>query len=653
MDVLRWAVSSVLAGAVVGGVLAWVTDDGCAAPPPPHAPRIGRVDTLRHGWERWAAAYAAAGGDHARVLNLGWSKALSARFVAARGQVRLDLPAGGVEAWVGGLQEDADLWVVDNRRGGDIRPEAGDRLVRLGHLVQDGAIARLHTTVGTALDGVDIDLVVVTAAGASPVEGALLVGNTTLFHRLWDAANRGAPHEGSGIARTAWPALFGPGDAHAEDSDTTVLTDLDALVAEGEDIFTAETFDGNGRTCATCHPPNHNYTIDPAYIARLPATDPLFVAETEPDLAADFEMPLAMRARGLILANADGFDDLANRFVLRGVPHTLALGLSVTAPPAFVDPEASDGPLERTGSSGDGAPGDGTLRDFATGAVTQHLPRTLGRVAGVDFRLPTDDELDATEAFLLSLGRDEDPDLATLSLRDPNAAEGLAVFRGDGRCDRCHTDGGGSMPAAPGGGNAHFDTGGEHLPDGVVVIPTSRGGLGRTIVQPNGGFGDGRFNVPSVVEAADTGPFFHDNAVPTLAGALDVHGSPSFQISSGSGFVGGIALSAEQSGEVVTFLRVLNVLENLRSAHDLASRAADAATRADARVSLRIAVAETDDALRVLRGGALHPVAVAELRRARTALLDARALADSTLRDTAIAEAQAQLALARAEIVVE
>ena len=42
------------------------------------------------------------------------------------------------------------------------------------------------------------------------------------------------------------------------------------------------------------------------------------------------------------------------------------------------------------------------------GAVIQHLTKSLNRVEGVDFRLPTDDELDALEAFQLSLGRQEE-----------------------------------------------------------------------------------------------------------------------------------------------------------------------------------------------------------------------------------------------------
>ena len=50
------------------------------------------------------------------------------------------------------------------------------------------------------------------------------------------------------------------------------------LIERGRELFTNETFDGNGRTCATCHPATNNFTLDPAFIAKLPRTDPLFVA---------------------------------------------------------------------------------------------------------------------------------------------------------------------------------------------------------------------------------------------------------------------------------------------------------------------------------------------------------------------------------------
>jgi mono/diheme cytochrome c family protein len=102
-----------------------------------------------------------------------------------------------------------------------------------------------------------------------------------------------------------------------------------ALIAKGRKIFLTETFEGNGRTCATCHRAEDNFGITPAFIATLPPDDPLFVAETNPDLAENFENPRLMRAFALILENQDGFDDLANNFNMRGVPHTLALSTSV------------------------------------------------------------------------------------------------------------------------------------------------------------------------------------------------------------------------------------------------------------------------------------------------------------------------------------
>ena len=67
---------------------------------------------------------------------------------------------------------------------------------------------------------------------------------------------------------------------------------LDKLISQGAELFFEETFKGNGRTCGTCHPASNNFTIDPAFIATLPANDPLFVAEFNPALAR-LERPAA------------------------------------------------------------------------------------------------------------------------------------------------------------------------------------------------------------------------------------------------------------------------------------------------------------------------------------------------------------------------
>ena len=386
-----------------------------------------------------------------------------------------------------------------------------------------------------------------------------------------------------------------------------------ALVARGRELFFGETFAGNGRTCGTCHPEENNFTIDPAFMATRPKDDPLFVAEFNPDLKQNFENPRLMREVGLILENLDGFDDLANRFTQRGVPHVLALRTSTDSP---------QGP--RTGWSGDGAPGAGTLRAFATGAVIQHFTKTLARVAGVDFRLPTDEELDALEAFQLSLGRERDLALP-LPLKGTVARRGQEIFLDDrlGKCNVCHRNAGAN--ATLGGrdaGNANFDTGVENLPDRPANLTGEKvprdDGLGNP--------GNGTFNTPPLVEAADTGPFFHNNAVETIEGAVAFYNGQAFNGSAAGRFLAsidpngvGIRLEATQVVAVAAFLRVINVLENIRqSSERLAqSEALGFFERAEVRRLLRLAGHETQDGIAVLAGGALHPEALARLKEAR------------------------------------
>ena len=63
------------------------------------------------------------------------------------------------------------------------------------------------------------------------------------------------------------------------------LDPREELVLRGERVFFFETFDGNGRTCGSCHRSERNFGIDAAFIATLPPDDPLFVAERNPDWA--------------------------------------------------------------------------------------------------------------------------------------------------------------------------------------------------------------------------------------------------------------------------------------------------------------------------------------------------------------------------------
>ena len=394
-----------------------------------------------------------------------------------------------------------------------------------------------------------------------------------------------------------------------------------ALIARGRELFFNETFDGNGRTCATCHRQEESFTITPSFIATLPKDDPLFVAEFTPALKQNFENPRLMREFGMILENLDGFDSLATRFTMRGIPHVLALRTSVQSP---------QGP--RTGWSGDGAPGDGSLRGFAVGAVIQHFTKRLDRVPGVDFRLPTDEELDALEAFQRSLGRKDDLALP-LPLKGTIAARGQAIFLDDrlGKCNICHRNAGAN--ASLGGrdlGNASFNTGVEDLPDHPGLL------AGEPMPRDDGfGIpGDGTFNTPPLVEAADTGPFFHNNAVETIEGAVAFYDGEAFNNSPAGRFLASldssgasIELDATQIFAIAAFLRVINTLENIRLSNESLEQSVALGffKTAEAVELLDRATHETDDAIARLAGGGLHPDAVGELRSAKRSIERARA----------------------------
>lgn len=374
----------------------------------------------------------------------------------------------------------------------------------------------------------------------------------------------------------------------------------------GRALFFNETFAGNGRTCGTCHRAEDNFTLTPAFIATLPPDDPLFVAETNPALAANFENPRLIRAFGLILENMDGFEDLANIFVLRGIPHTLAQGTSV---------ESRTGP--RTGWSGDGAPGDLSLRSFATGAVIQHFTRTLNRVPGVDFRLPTDQELDDLEAFMRSLGRQQDLALP-LPVRSVVAARGQAIFLDNtlGKCNACHFNAGANANPAvfgAGAGNLSFNTGVENLPDKPADLTGER-------VPPDDGFGvpgNGEFNTPPLVEAADTPPFFHNSGAATLEAAVEFYTTNMFGNSAaGLAGPGAFNFTDDQIEQVAAFLRAINAMDNARNALAVANDARRMRDDEDAVEILRAVESDIQDGIDVLNESDLAEDAVAEFEAA-------------------------------------
>ena len=171
--------------------------------------------------------------------------------------------------------------------------------------------------------------------------------------------------------------------------------------------------------------------------------------------------------------------------------------------------------------------------------------------------------------------------------------------------------------------NANFDTGVEQLVDHPADLIHAAGhhpddGLGTP--------GDGTFNTPPLVEAADTGPFFHNNAIDTIEGAVAFYDGDTFNNSPAGQVLAsidpngvGIRLDATEIVAVAAFLRVINTLENigvtLKLLDDLLQRRVK---RRFIQRRLDQALAETRDTIRVLDGGGRHPEAITHLRRAET-----------------------------------
>jgi len=630
------------------------------ATPEPAPTGVANSSTLLAAYDRWASEIEGTEAERWLVLPLARNKGLSTIESRAAGQLRLDLATGDFEARVARLDREGrySVWLLDNQpgEGRSVRAEPGDRLLRLGDLVEGDDGHALEARIDPAtVAGMKLDWVIVARDDEGPLAGGVLFGSPSLFQRMYHGIIEPSDPTKASLAlqwlvpqsamaalpprpprdRDRRPRRGGGGGAPVE-----------TLLEKGERLFFDETFAGNGRTCGSCHPAENNFTIDAAWLARLPDDDPAFVHEFDPALA-ELENAVLFRTLALVTENVDGFDRPG---VLRSVPHTLALATSRNpAPPGLDGSDPAMAPFERLGWGGDGAPNGGTLRDFAVGAVIQHFPKRLDRVEGIDFRLPTDDELDAMEAFQLSLGRSEDPDLSQLALKSPLAQRGLELFAAEttqpvpgseqaaGRCGSCHFNGGAnasplllSTHGAPQGTfnlNLEIAVNEPPEPTGEMVDPGGNPldrGFGQD-PHPLGGFGQNTFNVPSLVEAADTAPMFHDNSSLTLEGAIQFYLGGEFNGSPGADLIAAIddppgfgVLSAahSQTAAIAVFLRVLNSLENIRSAIaylDQIEKVRDPKMHSR---RLGAAIADLEDGWKVLEAVDVHPYAIEDLKDA-------------------------------------
>ena len=614
-------------------------------------PNTGMADpaALVTAFDRFVAA---GGAGNGLTLSLSSLRGVTSEALNAGGRVTVDLTTGAVTSIVDLLPSGGtfDLWLVDNQPGPEhtTLAEPSDRLVRVGTYAAAPGVHSLSVTLGSsAFEGFFPDRAFVVRSGQSPLNSFVLTGPSTLFDRLQRRQVRFLDDASAASG-------FDPTSAATREASFA------KLVAQGRRLFLNETFDGNGRACGTCHVENNNFTIDPAHISTLPPSDPLFVAENNPALAA-LENPDLMHRLGLILVNADGFDP-SRGFVLRGTQNVQALANSTTPqdPSFFIDFSTNGrnpNPPERLGWGNDGAP----LRDFALVAIVQHAPRTLSRTAGVDFRMPTDEELDALVAYQLPLGRQEDFNLPSLELKSALARSGKTLYLDSGNlgepghknCNGCHFNGGGTagmsfnsdtpgfpdIDGSPRGFNIGAATNVNEIPLALALGLPRDGGFGQLLTvfgsfgntddlpPPFGHFELEEFNSPPVVESADTGPFFHNHTVQDLESSVAFYGTPAFQASVFAGAVP-VSISADPDDPevlaIAAFLRVLNALENIRSAINVAERGRRMTRTADMRELAGLSLAETIDAMQVLSQGALAGPIEPGILSARVRLLGAR-----------------------------
>lgn len=603
---------------------------------------VASQSNLERFYAGWQRGYLARGGDRNISIPVSWTEVLATERSKARGRVEIDLIDGTVRAEVRGLDgRTADLWLVDNLDGPGrtVRPEPGDRMIHVGPLRPDGTVSADLT--GASFRGFEIDLAVVSARGRTPAESRLLVGSRPFFERLY-TRTRVAREK----ARERNARLFGPALLLAEAGSSQVLVDqglVGQVVADGADLFFRETFGGNGRTCGTCHRAENNLGLDLDFISELPARDELFIAERPASQGGvpGLERPRLLRGHGQVLMNSDGFEDPTGKFVMRAVQHTLSLATSINSPDNRL-------PVQRTGWGGDAASGNGALRLLPAAAVKQHFTRTLGRAEGTDFALPTDAQLDAIEAFTLASGRLNELDLAEVRLTNAAAQAGKGSFL---FCTGCHFNAGAALPF---GGNINATTGVERAPDpSQATEPHPRdGGFGTFAFDCDGDgvrdcFGDGSFNVPPLIEAADTEPFFHNHSAATIEDAVRFYTTDvSFRF----------PLTESDVQDVGAFLRVLNAAFNsaISIQRNTAALTLEKAGRGEGRrdtvnMLLALSNSEAADAIEVLGKRKLHLKTIKLLKNAIVKNGRAMEAGPSNLRQTLIRGALKDLKAAKAQ----
>jgi len=418
-----------------------------------------------------------------------------------------------------------------------------------------------------------------------------------------------------------------------------------AVIEEGFRLFHEETFDGNGRTCATCHLASKAYTISPADIAKLKGRKlDLVLLSALPD----FENEDLVKVLGLFNIGEffDSNDMATGQFrssmslnalelTTNGTNATgnnITLGWSGEGSPDVA--RRPDFPC-RPGAGVDPMPpvigADGSIEAFTQGAIVQHFTLSAARVPGTDFRCATQDELIAMGKFQRWLGRRmatetaKEFDLRDLSFENDDVELGKIIFRSNKtKCRFCHIDGGADGPSGRGPINRNRDTGtevaGHDLLDDVANPPVD-----------DVGEDEEEMNLQSIIEAARKGTFFHnslkvtnvedasrfyfseDFTPPFLPGGLACFDEACLDLEP----FGGNAISGNAINKLGAFLRSLSAYYGIVDTIRLVQEAIDLSP-AGASYDLQMLHGEFNmhDVVKVLKGNQLDPSLYSDVREA-------------------------------------
>ena len=389
---------------------------------------------------------------------------------------------------------------------------------------------------------------------------------------------------------------------------------LGSDLEQGRNLFVNETFDGNGRTCATCHVLSLNGGMPPSNVAARFATlattfDPLFIAEASMNLnTLTIGGGVTFSPGAILTGTASGgapvkakvltASSATEYLVYGGVSPAFAPATTVTdgartasvvridagnlnqleSPALMRGPStSSDFPQGRAlileNIDGFGSPpvfrksphmqnlahsrpfgfNDqiGFLEEFTVGAVQQHFSRRIERQEGRDLRLPTAEEQRLMTAFLESLDSVPGADVSKFNLG--HFARTTAQKRG--------------LASFQGNGKCtlcHFGPGagqrGRPPPRYQRLEPAdqrARAHRRRPPLRAAGlpfGSSSRKIATLSLFNVKNNAPFFHDNSAATLEKVLEFYQSPLFA-NSPDGTT--ISLGAGESQDLIAFLSSL------------------------------------------------------------------------------------------------